>query len=246
MDLKLSAELLLELQTQWDRIPKTYDWTPVEKKVIFSAAENLIGDLKGKDALDLGCGKGAFTKFLSGRLGANTLGIDRNDKMLEFANAVADRETNFQKLDIAQIDSLGSNRFDVISAAFVLEHLDESVDIEKMYDCIYALLKPGGRFIAVLPHPCFEHLHNTDDTKRIPQQDKVSYFDEYLIEINLTTVLGEISTFTQRHRPLSWFLNNILKSPLSTTLSRELGLEGEFPYYIMLMAEKGREGGAHG
>ena len=239
MEPKLSTELLPELQTQWDRIPETYDWTPVEKKVIFSAAENLIGDLKGKDALDLGCGKGAFTKFFSGRLGANTLGIDRNDKMLEFANAVADRETNFQKLDIAQIDTLGTNRFDVISAAFVLEHLDENVDIEKMYDRINALLKPGGRFIAVLPHPCFEHLHQSDDTKREIVEGKAAYLDEYLIKIILTSSSAQTSWFLQKHRPLNYFLNPIMASPLRMSFIDELGISETLnPFYIIIAAEK--------
>ena len=239
MELKVSAELLLELRTQWDRIPPTYDWTPIEKNVIFSAAKKFIGNLKDKEALDLGCGKGAFTKFLSGRLGANTLGIDRNDKMLKFANAIADRKTNFQKLDIAQIDTLGTNRFDIISAAFVLEHLDESVDVEKMYDCIYALLKPGGRFITVLPHPCFEHLHQSDDTKREIVEEKTAYLDEYLIKIDLTSSSAQTSWFLQKHRPLNCFLNPIMASPLRVSFIDELGVPDSLnPFYIIIAAEK--------
>jgi len=101
--------------------------------------------LQGLTVLDVGCGAGLLCEPLA-RLGAKATGLDASRDAIEAACAHATQS----KLDITYIcDSVemlakGKQRFDVITALEILEHVE---DLESFLNGVAALLKPNGLLI---------------------------------------------------------------------------------------------------
>ena len=113
----------------------------------YKFASNFI---RPKDkVLDAACGSGYGTAILSEN-GANVLGIDLNDKVVEFAKLHnSQNSVNFMVEDIAALDFPDAS-FDAIVTIETLEHLPHSTC--KEYLCnIASWIKPKGIFVASSP-----------------------------------------------------------------------------------------------
>jgi SAM-dependent methyltransferase len=109
-----------------------------------------LGQISGKEILDMGCGEGELSTQLA-KLGARVTGIDISPELIEVArkraaaDAVQDR-TEFLVWDILE-KPLPEERFDLVTCSAVLHH----VDIGKFLPVLWASLRPGG--IAVMIEP---------------------------------------------------------------------------------------------
>jgi SAM-dependent methyltransferase len=112
----------------------------------------LLGDLRGKTVLDVGCGEGEDALLLAS-LGATVTGVDVSPAAVELArqraalSGLSDR-TSFICAPISG-ESLPAGAFDVIWIDNVLHHvLDE---LEPTLRSLFAAAKPGARVIAMEP-----------------------------------------------------------------------------------------------
>ena len=104
-------------------------------------------DFKNKTVLDFGCGHGALSIDI-GLLGAKfTLGIDLEEKLLNFAKKnlqknfdTLDNKINFKKLDICKEEI--DYKFDVIVSKDTFEH---TVNLPEVLDKMYSLLNNDGK-----------------------------------------------------------------------------------------------------
>ena len=98
-----------------------------------------------KRILDLGCGQGYNTRYLSKR--NQVIGIDIS------AEDIAIAERKFPKVDFRVMDGgalqFETNYFDEIYAQDALEHLD---NIESAIKEVKRVLNPGGRFTVTIPY----------------------------------------------------------------------------------------------
>jgi len=102
--------------------------------------------LKGVNLLDVGCGVGLLSEPLT-RMGANVVGIDTNEQVLQVANTHKEDDEqlkdNLQYLEcyVEDLVEVGELKFDCIVASEVIEH----VPTPQLFvqHCV-ALLKPGG------------------------------------------------------------------------------------------------------
>jgi SAM-dependent methyltransferase len=98
----------------------------------------------GELILDIGCGDGTLTKRIIDA-GARAIGLDASEAMVEAARAkgvdafVADA----QALDLAE----QALRFGQFDAAFSNAALHWMLDPDAVASGVYALLRPGGRFV---------------------------------------------------------------------------------------------------
>ena len=92
--------------------------------------------------LEVGCGRGDFSLFLSGK-GAVVHGTDFSDSAIEIAKAkVANNYSNIQfSVADAQQMPFGDAVFDVIYSCECLEHIP---DPQKALNELFRVLKPGG------------------------------------------------------------------------------------------------------
>jgi tellurite methyltransferase len=125
---------------------------------VYAASENYYGvelrpeftdyfsgrDCSGLVALDLGCGEGRYAIYLA-ELGCKVLAIDRSTVGIAKLSEKAEKKClNIQAvaMDIAEFD-FKQNRYDIIVAATILDHLPQGL-LTEIVPRIKSGLKPGG------------------------------------------------------------------------------------------------------
>ncbi len=101
------------------------------------------GLVTGKNVLDIGCGEGYGSDFLSG-FARSVLGIDYDKAVIDYAKDKYYKQgLEFSALDIKNLDSL-NRRFDVICSFQNIEHI---LDTGKLLKDVHSLLSDNGIFI---------------------------------------------------------------------------------------------------
>ncbi|MFN0075074.1 MAG: class I SAM-dependent methyltransferase [Prosthecobacter sp.] len=117
----------------------------------------------GMRILDLGCGAGTIAQKMA-RLGASVLGVDPNPEYIRRASERAEGDSTFQVLDLnspGALDALPAASFDCIYMSdallfyFVPYEPGKPLDLLRFISDIKRLLKPGGTFLSLEPHPVF-------------------------------------------------------------------------------------------
>ena len=124
---------------------------------LFSIIEPWIG----QRILEVGCGLGNFTHFLSGR--ERIVGLDLNPEHLE---EFRQRNPDLSQVELHTLDAgnpdlvkkLGPGSFDSIICLNVLEHVENDSQAIRSF---YSLLEPGGHLILLVP--AFPFLFGTLD-----------------------------------------------------------------------------------
>jgi SAM-dependent methyltransferase len=114
----------------------------------------LVGDPGGSDVLDVASGHGRISRELA-RRGARVTGIDLAVNLVERARE-AERVTalgiTYVVGDVALGDGLRSSSFDCVVCHFGLSDID---DLSGTLRTVRSVLRPGGRFVFTILHPCF-------------------------------------------------------------------------------------------
>ena len=113
-----------------------------------------IDNIKNKKVLELGCGGGQCSIFLS-KNGAICSGIDISEKQIQYAIKLA--EKNDIKIDyyVGSGESLSQfkdNEFDIVLSVFAMQYIN---NLDKCLSEVSRILKNGGRFIFSLDHPFY-------------------------------------------------------------------------------------------
>jgi SAM-dependent methyltransferase len=112
---------------------------------------DLVGEVAGKDVLDIGCGAGPLTELLM-RRGARVSGFDSSARMVEIARDRVghDGSADLRVADLADPLPYDDDSFDVACASLVLHYLADWVD---PLSEIRRVLRPGARLVASVNHP---------------------------------------------------------------------------------------------
>ena len=103
-------------------------------------------------------------------LGASVVAFDASKSFLDAAEkrtAQYAERIELRRIDAsdeAQLLSLGERRFDAAVCNMALMGI---ADIRPLASALFRLLKPGGRFVFTVPHPCF----NTASVKRAAEEE---------------------------------------------------------------------------
>ena len=108
----------------------------------------LVGDISGRDVLDVGCGDGDLAVELS-RRGATVTGIDASPDMIEAARARAKREGADISFTVGEADRIpfAAERFDVVVAVTILCFVS---NVAPVFQEIARVLRPVGE---IAPRP---------------------------------------------------------------------------------------------
>ena len=138
----------------WDE--QTGEGNQFQRVLIGPATERLRALRPGERVLDIACGNGAFSRSMA-RLGAQVVAFDFSERFLERAKARTNEHADridyrlVDATDEAQLLALG-DRFD---AAVCTMALMDMATVEPLMSALSRLLKPGGRFVFSVLHPCF-------------------------------------------------------------------------------------------
>lgn len=187
-----------------------------QRVLIAPATERLLGVTPDEWVLDVACGNGAFSRRLAA-LGARVVAFDQSEAFIERARArttaYAER-IEYRVLNAADsqaLASLGEGRFD---AAVCTMALMDMVDIEPLMAALPRLLKPGGRFVFSVMHPCFNNPEGSSHVAERVDRDgelvlqsaiKVWHYIRPSIARGLG-IVGQPVPHYYFHRPLSGLL----------------------------------------
>lgn len=110
----------------------------------------LIGDVKDKTILDLGCGAGGSAKKLI-KLGAKkVLGIDISTKMVEVAQKENDSPNiDYQVMSMNEIDKI-DEKFDLVVSSLAIHYVE---DYDALCKKVFKILNNDGYFVFSHGHP---------------------------------------------------------------------------------------------
>jgi len=140
-----------EIRAGYDRWSAVYDHdgnplVALEEPVVHAA----LGDVRGRAALDLGCGTGRHALWLAAR-GATVTAVDFSDGMLAKARwKPGAGAIRFLLHDLTAPLPLPDGAFDVVVSGLVLEHLP---DLGPFFRETRRMLAPGGRAVLSAMHP---------------------------------------------------------------------------------------------
>jgi ubiquinone/menaquinone biosynthesis C-methylase UbiE len=148
----------------------------------------LLGDVKGKRVLELGCG-GAQCSIAFARAGATAIGVDSSNEQLAFARRLCDREEVRVELRHGDLADLAFLRADSIDLAFSSYAFGYVEDLNRVFRQVHRILKVGAPLVFSLPHPAYALL---DDDADEPLLVRRSYFDTSpmvgtIADVELTT-----------------------------------------------------------
>ena len=143
-------ELPERLQIQWTE--SAQEWIDADQSVRDGMLDrwmlDLLGDVRGRSVIDIGCGEGRFSRLLS-KLGARVTGIDLTEAFVERARSVSAGET-YLIGNAEDLHGVESDAFDLAVSYIVLVDL---LDFRSAINAAYRVLRPGGRFVICNIHP---------------------------------------------------------------------------------------------
>ena len=189
---ELCREEILSINQQgWNKVaPLFYSGTALPKYGPLASTEeevNLIPDLAGKKALELGCGSGHTLAYLKEHKNASELwGLDLSETQVDFTREFLGEKNISAKSFIASMDEnpgIPENHFDLVVSIYALGW---TADLAHTLELIHSYLKPGGIFVFSWEHPAYRALQYEADLGKYVFED--SYLDE-------GPVIHPISTF---------------------------------------------------
>jgi 2-polyprenyl-3-methyl-5-hydroxy-6-metoxy-1,4-benzoquinol methylase len=183
-----------------------------QKTLIIPTTDRLLDPKSGETILDVACGNGNYSRLLA-RRGAKVVACDYCENFLEAARrrtTPEDGQIEYRKIDatsMAELLTLGEGRFD---AAVCSMAMMDMIVIDPLLDSLRELLKPSGRFVFSIPHPCFNNNDMTFTADFRVQNDRAEQIFGVEIRQYLSHVPGlSVGIINQPqphhffHRPLS-------------------------------------------
>lgn len=170
-----------EVRAIWDENAAFWDeqmgeGNQFQRLLIGPTTERLLNIKPGETVLDVACGNGVSSRRLAA-LGANVVACDFSKVFIERAKARTtgyDGQIEYRVIDATNVEalrSLGERRFD---AALCNMAFMDMIEIEPLFQALPYLLKPNGRFVWSVVHPCF----NSVNVTRVIEEEDV---DERLV-----------------------------------------------------------------
>ncbi len=222
---------------KWDNAAKIYassqensEFALANKRVVTERFTNL----HGKTVLDLGCGYGWYTDFLSS-VGANVIGCDGSKEMLELAKEKYPSCT-FECFDIEKKLPYESNCFDLV---FCNQVIMDIKDFEELFEEVFRILKTKGVFYFSIVHPAFY------DSRWEQDEDGFGYakvMTKYLSEYSFDNEFW--GKTTHYHRTISKYINTAIQKGFRLiNLDEPISYDGitktnEFPLFLFAEFEK--------
>jgi SAM-dependent methyltransferase len=124
--------------------------------------------VRGRSALDFGCGAGRSTRFLK-KLGFEAIGIDISSSMIQAARG-ADPGGEYYLLPDGDFSAFEAGRFDLILSAFAFDNIPDAAWRATLLCGLGRLLKQDGRIVILGSTPeIYTHEWASFTTKDFPQ-----------------------------------------------------------------------------
>ena len=217
----------------WEELANWYDKKQGEtgdlwhRALIDPMMLKVVGNSRGKEVLDLGCGNGYLSRRLA-RRGASVTAVDaslrmiRNAKRHDLKNSA---KVNYIRSDASRLKGIGSGRFDLVVANMSLMDI---ADAEGAIGEAARVLKRGGRFVASICHQCFDVMSNSgwmaekSINRPVVVYRKVRGYRRPFSERVPWNLGNDRRRYTRGfHRPLNWYARALRSHGLAITALEE-------------------------
>ncbi len=141
----------------------------------------MMGPVKDKTILDIGCGFGDHAKILSKKKPKKIIGFDISRELIKIAKNLNIKNAEFYVGDMNKKLKFEDSTFDVV---FISLSIHYAKNIDKLFKEIKRVLKKGGTFVFSTGHPIFNLINQTENhligTKKTTGKRIIygNYFDE--------------------------------------------------------------------
>ena len=142
----------------------------------------IIGDVKNKIILDMGCGFGDHAQKLSKQKYKKLVGFDISKELVKFANEQKIPNSTFYVGDMSKKLKHEDSSIDVVYSSLAIHY---TKNINKLFQEVNRVLRKGGIFCFSTGHPIFNLINQTDEhiigIKKQPNGKRIifgDYFDE--------------------------------------------------------------------
>ena len=194
--------------SQWNKIAG--DWIEVKrnnntdilnKSITYPELKRLMGNVKGKKVLDLGCGEGYSSRQMA-EYGAEVTGIDFSPKLINRAkeiNISDSRSVNYLHGDMTNLNKIADGSQDKVVSVMSFMYLNTK-NIEKALLEAKRVLKDDGELIIVTKHP-FTTRNNLSNRAENPHT--MNYLESYFRKkvfsytLNLNNICEKLPIYPQ-------------------------------------------------
>ena len=113
--------------------------------------EIILEQVKGRKAIDFGCGTGRSTRFLQ-KLGFDTIGIDIAEEMIKKARET-DPNGDYRLIQDEGFSQLKHNTYDLVLSAFTFDNIPTMEKKVKLFRELRSLLNSKGRIVHLVSSP---------------------------------------------------------------------------------------------
>jgi ubiquinone/menaquinone biosynthesis C-methylase UbiE len=205
------------------RTGKDYDREELNNPAMFK----MLGNIKGKKILDLACGDGYNTRIIA-RKWAKVIGTDFSKELIDFAIEQEEKDKlgiAYYVSDASNLSIFKNNAFDIVTCFMALQDIE---NYQKAFKEVYRVLKNSGRFVFVIPHPCFTRRiidgktiggwEYKKGTKKLSSENALYYkVDEYfntnnyIVQWNMNRLTKHFKSMAF-HRTLTDYFNALAKA----------------------------------
>jgi SAM-dependent methyltransferase len=181
-------------------------WCPERLR---EADAHLLGEVAGRDVLEVGCGSAPCARWLAGQ-GARVVGLDLSAGMLRYAAAANEATGTDVPLVRANAERLpfASTSFDIACSAFGA--VPFVADVAGLFGEVARVLRPGGSWVFAVTHPM--RWIFPDDPGPNGLRVTGSYFDRTpYVEVDAD---GR-ATYVEHHRTLGDFVRALTGAGLT-------------------------------
>lgn len=150
--------------THWAGVADWYDklvgdeGSEYQREVVLPGAMRLLGLKSGDRCADIACGQGVFCRMLADR-GVAVLGIDAAAPLIHAATARqkndasgSNTQIDYRVADARELGILDAEGFDGAACLLAIQNINP---IAPVFTGVARALKPWGRFVLAMMHPCF-------------------------------------------------------------------------------------------
>lgn len=255
MNRKHSVKNKRKVNSSWGKGAKWYSgWVGDTGSIYHTniAFPKVLSELnlkKNSVLLDIGCGIGVFSKYVS-ECGVKYVGIDVSEEMITIAKEKFFEYGTFEALDarnISKKSDLKKESFDY--ATFILS-IQDMPDLDIILKNVSFVLKPKGKLVIFLKHPAFNIPRQSgyilDEKRKIYSRRVDTYLTDKCIPLDSKDKNIRFKTY-HFHRPISSYVNTLVKYGFKINSFEEIKdsvsdkkdkIQSDFPMFMLLSVSK--------
>ena len=161
------------LKTDWGEVAGWYDQLVGEagseyhRQVVLPGVLKLLQPQPGQKIIDLACGQGVLCRLLHSK-GAEVTGLDAAESLIRVARERGPAEIRYDVADARELKFLPPDTFDCAACVLAIQNIHP---IAPVFASAARALKPLGKLVIVMMHPCFRGSKETswgwDEAKKV-------------------------------------------------------------------------------